>query len=406
MSSKMVELKNTALKKAYSVPSNTLFNTLFSKEKGFTIAGPEGIFKSAVAPNKLIYTRLPISQIIAIKNYDARNDWKIPGTAESALTLEALDQAGCGSCWAFSTASMFSDRYRIQLVKNNVKEHPLYEKIDVWTGETLVQQGGDGVVNPDASAQYKIYPIFSRIQLSIYYTSSYTTPPSGVSALDAKLGCGGNYLTNPLRLFVNNGVPTSRYYNIKDWVCTSVDPKNQICKDSRIVAGPGTLYKASNYISVSPYSSISYPSGIQNIEQFIMAELYERGPITVAMYVYQSLFSFFNNYPTGIYAYKTRSEPLLGGHAVNVVGWGENETGTKYWIAKNSWGPDWGDNGYFKILRGQDFCGIESEIAAVIIPTNVGAEPSPTPTPTTSPTAASKACHAHRALAMSTNQAP
>ena len=31
-----------------------------------------------------------------------------------------------------------------------------------------------------------------------------------------------------------------------------------------------------------------------------------------------------------------------------------------YWIVQNSWGPSWGDNGTFKILRGKDECGIET----------------------------------------------
>lgn len=292
MSSKEVVLENTSLHKKYSVPSNTLFNTLFSKKKGFSVVSAKGVFKAATGVNQLSYTRLPISQIISLKNYDAREDWKIPNTNEPAVNLECLDQAGCGSCWAFSTASMFSDRYRIQLVKNNVKQHPLYEKIDVWTGETLVQQGADGVVNPGGGVRYQIYPVFTKLELSIYYTSSFSDQPSGVTALESKLGCGGNYFENPLSLFVNNGVPTSRYYNIKDWVCTSVDPRNQICRDSRIVAGPGTLYKASSYILVSPDASVRYPPGMQNIEQFIMGELYERGPLTVAMYVYSSFFSF------------------------------------------------------------------------------------------------------------------
>eukprot|EP00701_Giardia_intestinalis_P001120 XP_001704944.1 Hypothetical protein GL50803_6369 [Giardia lamblia ATCC 50803] len=31
-----------------------------------------------------------------------------------------------------------------------------------------------------------------------------------------------------------------------------------------------------------------------------------------------------------------------------------------YWIARNSWGEEWGENGYFKIIRGSNECGIES----------------------------------------------
>ncbi|XP_062094381.1 ervatamin-B-like [Humulus lupulus] len=38
-------------------------------------------------------------------------------------------------------------------------------------------------------------------------------------------------------------------------------------------------------------------------------------------------------------------------HALTLVGYGE-ENGTKYWLAKNSWGTKWGDNGYVKFLRG------------------------------------------------------
>lgn len=48
-------------------------------------------------------------------------------------------------------------------------------------------------------------------------------------------------------------------------------------------------------------------------------------------------------------------------HAVLLVGYGvDNQTEEKYWIVKNSWGENWGENGYFRIRRGTDECGIES----------------------------------------------
>lgn len=58
------------------------------------------------------------------------------------------------------------------------------------------------------------------------------------------------------------------------------------------------------------------------------------------------------------------SEAFLN-HAVNLVGWGKDEeSGLSYWQLKNSWGPEWGENGYFRLDTKYD-CGITSSDGAV-----------------------------------------
>lgn len=62
------------------------------------------------------------------------------------------------------------------------------------------------------------------------------------------------------------------------------------------------------------------------------------------------------SYTGGIYEHTWGSE--LGGHSVKIVGWAQGPKGT-YWIIANSWGANWGINGYFYIYTNQ--CGISSQ---------------------------------------------
>lgn len=50
-------------------------------------------------------------------------------------------------------------------------------------------------------------------------------------------------------------------------------------------------------------------------------------------------------------------------HPVIAVGWGVSDAGKQYYIIKNTWGADWGEDGYIRIAAthgGFGICGINS----------------------------------------------
>jgi C1A family cysteine protease len=52
-------------------------------------------------------------------------------------------------------------------------------------------------------------------------------------------------------------------------------------------------------------------------------------------------------------------------HSIVIIGWGvDQETGTKFWKVRNSYGPKWGMSGDFLVRRGENDFGIESETTA------------------------------------------
>uniref|UniRef100_A0A8C9LE51 Cathepsin B n=1 Tax=Pavo cristatus TaxID=9049 RepID=A0A8C9LE51_PAVCR len=114
--------------------------------------------------------------------------------------------------------------------------------------------------------------------------------------------------------------------------------------------GYSPSYKEDKHYGITSY-------GVPRSEKEIMAEIYKNGPVEGAFIVYED----FLMYKSGVYQHVSGEQ--VGGHAIRILGWGV-DNGTPYWLAANSWNTDWGDNGFFKILRGEDHCGIESEIVA------------------------------------------
>ncbi|MGV8129884.1 MAG: C1 family peptidase, partial [Methanolinea sp.] len=142
-------------------------------------------------------------------------------------------------------------------------------------------------------------------------------------------GCSGASMDCPLNWVLNQGTmnETCYPYTARD---TSCSPG---CSRSNRISGWHRIYPL--------------------FDENAIKDTLTRGPVIGTFAVYQD----FSYYTGGIYEYAWGS--LRGYHAIVIVGWGQDETGT-YWICKNSWGTNWGETGWFKIRSGN--CGINDEL--------------------------------------------
>lgn len=81
-----------------------------------------------------------------------------------------------------------------------------------------------------------------------------------------------------------------------------------------------------------------------NIDQ-VKQNIYSYGPLSTFMQTFEDLGIFKSK---GVYEHRFGKQTDF--HAIVIIGWGKDAIKNReYWIIRNSWGTDWGDNGYFKV---------------------------------------------------------
>eukprot|EP00826_Nyctotherus_ovalis_P046002 TRINITY_DN5147_c0_g1_i1.p1 TRINITY_DN5147_c0_g1~~TRINITY_DN5147_c0_g1_i1.p1 ORF type:complete len:298 (-),score=51.79 TRINITY_DN5147_c0_g1_i1:87-935(-) len=219
-------------------------------------------------------------------------DW-LTDSAYSGCMPPVEDQGTCGSCYAFSAATVFGLRRCMALAKTSggTVNRIEYSAQDLLSCNIHTKQCDGGIID-----------------LSFKYLEDF-----GIVTKDCQ-----RYLEGSTRTSESN----------------SCQPSS--CQGSETFTKH--YCKAGSSVIVYGKERIKY-------------EIYNWGPLATFMTAYGDL----SSYKTGIYRHKIGESQ--GGHAVVIVGWGISE-GTEYWKVRNSWGPGWGENGYFRIAMDDEDSGL------------------------------------------------
>lgn len=98
-------------------------------------------------------------------------------------------------------------------------------------------------------------------------------------------------------------------------------------------------------------------------EENIKREIIKNGPVVGQMQPYTD----FLAYKDGVYHKTPDAKKFTGQHIVKIIGWGKAMDGSTEWIIENTWGSDWGENGYAKISSGKGDINIDGHAFGMLI---------------------------------------
>lgn len=266
-------------------------------------------------------------------SFDSRQAW--PG-----LITPSLDQGTCGSCWAFSTATGISDRIRIKSASSaatdQLKQTISYQPMGL--GERY------GVLNNLDPLALVNCDLCGSSQAALPNTVSFLA-----SQGNCNTGCDGGVIAYAYDYVRQRGMPNMQCTgsNSPSTIgCNPTSSSNCACNESDSNGNPCDMYRISSY-----YNLVSDSDTDQQKQNKIQRDIMTNGPVTIGYSVYESFETFFENNPTGIYtsADQSSNDANLGGHAVDIIGWGTDPAKGDYWLVRNSWGTSWGDAGVFRI---------------------------------------------------------
>ncbi|CAE7500948.1 cpr-6, partial [Symbiodinium sp. CCMP2456] len=244
------------------------------------------------------------------------------------------DQSKCGSCWAVGSVSTMNDRLCVQKADNST-----------------ILSADDPLANCNSTIEGSELPTCVRPVLGGCFGGQLEFAWKWYAEVGAVNGTG--YIQSHRHVGA-----TCAPYPFPP--CHSPDWKNRPeCQKS--FATPGNFSTCPDEFFPTPYwkNKVKAARWYSVPARHIQGEILARGSVSCQVAATCSM----ANYTAGVYV---PSGKVCGGHVMRITGWGV-EGGKDYWWVANSWGPQWGLNGFIKWIRGIDAQGIESGVVAGIL---------------------------------------
>jgi len=285
---------------------------------GTVLPGDEGYYEPEVEK-----TLFKTADADVPASFDGRTAW--PQCA--SVIGRVRDQSNCGSCWAFGSTEAYNDRHCIKTGDAT----PVFSAEDTLACCSGMKCGmSAGCNGGQPSGAWKFFTTEG-----VSTGGDWADMNTGKTCKPYSMQSCAHHVEPPAGMVACDTLPS-----YKTPSCTKT------CSDS--------AYKAHAYGEDKHKAASSY--SVKSVSS-MQKELMEKGTLSVSFTVYED----FEAYKSGVYKHVTGKS--LGGHAIKMIGWGE-ENGTPYWLCVNSWNPSWGEAGLFKILRGSNECGIEGGVVA------------------------------------------
>jgi cathepsin B len=306
-------------------PTNTILrNDSASAQKKYS--------KLIPGPQQNIYKIVTFTDSFQVpESFDGRVVWK-------GLLSDVVDQLECGSCWAFAAVTSLADRFNIH---SEGRIHLNLSPVPIVLCDTHGASNPEPLKNLEQSVQ-----LFEDVQK--YY------------------GCNGNLLSEAWRMLYTVGTNEQECMPLRilkfktPSSCIKLTgPAGDMCSDYRFNFRNHTEYGTpAKFYSVYYVYAVPGTPVEDRSELDIRREIYKFGPVSSAFELYPDFFTFDPN--KQIYRWSGDGK-RISGHAIVIDGWGE-ENGVKYWWIRNSWGPNWGIGGYFRMIRGENHCKLEENV--------------------------------------------